>query len=364
MNDGGKGDGDYRARAERELDKRLAELKKLLDGESASERECAAVGITADAVLRFSDGSADDAQLQAADVRGTLIEKLARVRAALPVTHDRRAKHPHGGHRERLRESARNDAMLDGFSDVELLELLLAFAIPRKDTNPTAHALLDRYGSVLGVLRAPSAELAEFPMMTVHAATVLPLIASVCLFDRRPCIKISNPFDAADFFGSFYLGAERSGTHVAYLDADFRLISVEKYDINDLLPIRSIVGAALKRHARYVIPVRRDAEIFPDAFGLTDGVRKLTDVLSRAEVTLLDFLMFTDYGYYTLGTPPKTGEWYPQYVFVPVRAYASAPDAVEKLYGVGYGADDLRSQLSEWAAERAAVDNSQTIDKK
>ena len=53
----------------------------------------------------------------------------------------------HDGHREKMRSRFLN-AGLDAFADHEVLELLLYYAIPRRDTNPIAHALMERYGSL------------------------------------------------------------------------------------------------------------------------------------------------------------------------------------------------------------------------
>ena len=64
----------------------------------------------------------------------------------------------HEGHRQRLRERFEKEG-LSHFQPHEILELLLAFAIPRRDTNPTAHRLLDRFGSLHGVFQADREEL-------------------------------------------------------------------------------------------------------------------------------------------------------------------------------------------------------------
>ena len=53
----------------------------------------------------------------------------------------------HDGHREKMRQRFLTGG-LDGFADHEALELLLYYAIPRRDTNPIAHALMERYGSL------------------------------------------------------------------------------------------------------------------------------------------------------------------------------------------------------------------------
>ena len=66
----------------------------------------------------------------------------------------------HDGHRARKKEQFRRQG-LDGFADHEVLELLLYYAIPRKDTNEIAHRLLQKFGSLQNVFSAPLEELAK-----------------------------------------------------------------------------------------------------------------------------------------------------------------------------------------------------------
>ena len=58
------------------------------------------------------------------------------------------------GHRSRLRERFRK-AGREALADYELLELLLTFAIPRKDTKPAAKRLIERFGSFAAVMDQP-----------------------------------------------------------------------------------------------------------------------------------------------------------------------------------------------------------------
>ena len=53
----------------------------------------------------------------------------------------------HDGHRDRKREQFLRCGA-ESFADHELLELLLYYAIPQRDTNPIAHALIERFGSL------------------------------------------------------------------------------------------------------------------------------------------------------------------------------------------------------------------------
>ena len=70
----------------------------------------------------------------------------------------------HEGHRERMRRQLKTSGM-DSLSDVQVLEVALYYAIPRRDTNEIAHALLSRFGSLSGVLEAPRAELLKIDGM-------------------------------------------------------------------------------------------------------------------------------------------------------------------------------------------------------
>ena len=86
---------------------------------------------------------------------------------------------PHEGHRERKKRQFR-DFGLDSFADHEALELLLFYAIPRRDTNPLAHELLQRFGSLEAVLAAPADELRQVPGMGESAALLLTLVPQIC----------------------------------------------------------------------------------------------------------------------------------------------------------------------------------------
>ena len=76
----------------------------------------------------------------------------------------------HEGHRDRVKRRFRQEG-LDSFSDIQALELLLFYVIPRVDTNPIAHALLDHFGSLSQVLEASPEELMKVPGVGENAAS-------------------------------------------------------------------------------------------------------------------------------------------------------------------------------------------------
>ena len=81
----------------------------------------------------------------------------------------------HDGHRERLKSRFLEHG-IDSFNDLNALELLLFYAIPRRDTNVIAHALLDRFGSLSGVFEASVPELTDVPGVGENAALLIKLV--------------------------------------------------------------------------------------------------------------------------------------------------------------------------------------------
>lgn len=82
----------------------------------------------------------------------------------------------HKGHRERLRERFRENG-LKAFSDVEAIELLLFYALPRCNTNEIAHTLLKRFGSYKAVMEADISELKLVEGVGENAAMLIRLVS-------------------------------------------------------------------------------------------------------------------------------------------------------------------------------------------
>ena len=95
----------------------------------------------------------------------------------------------HDGHRERLKARYLEHG-LDNFNDINVLELLLFYAIPRADTNLIAHELLNRFGSLSGVLEASIQELQNVSGIGENSALLLSLIPQV---SRRYMIDKTKP---------------------------------------------------------------------------------------------------------------------------------------------------------------------------
>ncbi|MFZ2445569.1 MAG: DNA repair protein RadC [Syntrophobacteraceae bacterium] len=165
------------------------------------------------------------------------------------------------GHRQRLRERFQRSG-LSGFHDHEVLELLLTYAIPRRDVKPIAKALLNEFGNNLAtVFDAPVAALRRVSGVGEHAALLLSLVPR--LLDSYQSSRwtrqeiFSSTQSAVDYLTTL-LGTERNEIFcILALDSQNRLIAVEqiqKGSVNRTAVFpRLVVESSLKHRATAVI---------------------------------------------------------------------------------------------------------------
>ena len=118
----------------------------------------------------------------------------------------------HDGHRQR---SKRRYLTLgaEGMEDHQLLELLLFYAIPRQDTNPIAHRLMDRYGSLTAVLSAPAEDLKKVEGIGESAAVLLKVAGQIGRKARLADAVQSCPMTDVETVGAYLLERYAGETH-------------------------------------------------------------------------------------------------------------------------------------------------------
>lgn len=170
-------------------------------------------------------------------------------------------KNPHENHRKRLRETFRKVGV-EGMPDHNLLELLLFYSIPRKDTNEIAHALLERFGSLSKVFDASYEQLLDIDGMGESSALLISLIPDICRkyeegkYKRN--VNLSEPESAIDYVIKKYYGNVK--TEIFYmlcLDRNGNLINCVKMGEGDennvILDKRKVIETALMCNADKVI---------------------------------------------------------------------------------------------------------------
>jgi len=222
----------------------------------------------------------------------------------------------HAGHRSRMRSKMlQYGASI--FDTYELLEMLLYYVIPYKDTNPVAKRLLMRFGSLDGVLCASPEELSEVAGIGPRAAEFLTRVGGISdmLGADLSCgadILFKDYHKTGSFFAERLGGLEYNAVLAMYLNNNMRLIAMEEvarvdYDSG---AIRSapIIDSALRHHASVVITAHNHP---CGPFFVSEGDNQtnsmLTDALSLVSVTHLEhFLVCGRYYVGSLRNPSYT----------------------------------------------------------
>lgn len=108
----------------------------------------------------------------------------------------------HEGHRKRLKERFIKEG-LTHFEPHQVLELLLFYGIPRKDTNEIAHRLLAHFGSIVHVLDAHPKELQKIPGLSENSSVLLSLIRATTAYYQQQKYEKKEVLDASSKACSF-----------------------------------------------------------------------------------------------------------------------------------------------------------------
>lgn len=165
----------------------------------------------------------------------------------------------HDGHRGRLKKRFEKHG-LENFNDINLLELLLFYAIPRKDTNPISHALLDQFGSLTGVFNASREELVEVEGIGSSAAMLIKLIPQVAKrysmeeYDNNSFIHSVK--ELGRFFIPRFMYATNEELHIVCLDDKCSILCADR--LSEGIPnateisIRRLLDTALRCNSTQV----------------------------------------------------------------------------------------------------------------
>jgi DNA repair protein RadC len=173
---------------------------------------------------------------------------------------EKKAESLHAGHRQRMLASYLRTG-LEGFSDVETLELLLGYAISRRDVNPIAHALLDEFGDLHRVLNAPIQQLVKVSGVGERSAVLIHLVGE--LWTKSESIRfgknvfLRNTQELGSYLALRSVGLREERAWLLSLDAKCKVIECRELcrgSVNAVnLPFRKLVEAALLANASSVV---------------------------------------------------------------------------------------------------------------
>jgi len=205
----------------------------------------------------------------------------------------------HAGHRQRLKDRFRQEG-LDNFDELYVLELLLYYCIPRVDTNPVAHRLLDHFSSLTGVLDATAEELEKVEGVGKNVSTFLTLITQVGRFYQ---VKRSQPGEilrtieqCGNYMVPYFFGREHETVFMLCLDAKCKVLCCKKVgegSVNSAnIPIRRVVEMALGANATTVVLAHNHPSglAIPSADDI-QTTHRVAAALEAVEITLADHIV-------------------------------------------------------------------------
>lgn len=134
------------------------------------------------------------------------------------------------GHRERMRQRYLLTGF-KGFQPHEIIEFLLFNALPRRDTNKIAHDLINRFGSVAGVLDADVEELCTVDGISKNSAVFLSMLPDLFreykLSEYPDRVSFADQSETIKYLDSLYIGEKNEKMYVICLDAQLNVINTK-----------------------------------------------------------------------------------------------------------------------------------------
>ena len=223
-------------------------------------------------------------------------------------------ENPHDGHRKRMKARYRTGG-LDSFADHEVLELLLYYCTPRGDTNPRAHGMLKKFGSLHNLFEADVETIMERLGCTENVAVLLNLVPALAnryfrsKTSQKP--KLIDDRAAAEYAISVFVGHTVERFYVFSLDSQYALkntvlISEGTIDETAVYP-REVARVAIQDKVSNIIiahnhpggslrPSRADFEV----------TRQITEGLAYIGVKVLDHIIVAGDTYYSFAKRNQT----------------------------------------------------------
>nr|WP_320026413.1 DNA repair protein RadC [uncultured Acetobacterium sp.] len=216
-------------------------------------------------------------------------------------------KNPHKGHRQRVKNRVINEG-IDSFEDHQILELLLFYCIPMKDTNELAHQLIKHYGSLSGVFDADPRDLCDQIGVTQNTAVLLSLIPALARRYQQGKFRekavLNSTTKAGEYTMALFTGRLNEAFYVICLDSQNKVNQatlLHEGTINEA-PVypRLIVETALRHQAASIILAHNHpgGSQKPSQADL-DVTRKIKLATEAIAIPVVDHIIVAGEGYYS-----------------------------------------------------------------
>lgn len=209
----------------------------------------------------------------------------------------------HAGHRDRLKKRFLSSS--DELDDLTVLELLLTYAIPRRDTRPIAAALIEQYGTLQRITDAETSELVKTAGISTHTAMLikmLPELSKRIVPDgARPDPNYLECGVAGKFFVGSFEGLTQEYVMMMCLDKNGKMLDATmlyRGDINGAgFKIRDITERALMYECHDILLAHNHpyGPMIPSQSDLDSTARITASLASNGIVLHEHYLIYRDY---------------------------------------------------------------------
>lgn len=214
---------------------------------------------------------------------------------------DAENKNVHEGHRQRVKERFLNYG-LDSFTDVQFLEALLFYAVPKKDTNETAHLLIKTFGSLKKVIEASYSDLTKVKGVGENAASLIKFFQmaskkylDIAYVDTKEK-KYDTPKKLKRYCMQLFLGEKREMVYAIALDSDLAIIGKEALNTGDpdsvFLSYRKLTEFVHKSNTKRIVLTHNH----PNGSEMVsrsdiEATREAAELLYKIDVELVDHIV-------------------------------------------------------------------------
>nr|WP_317358793.1 JAB domain-containing protein [uncultured Tyzzerella sp.] len=218
-------------------------------------------------------------------------------------------KNLHANHRKRVRARFINEGSLDNFEEHQILELLLFYAVPRRDTNELAHRLIIEYGNLYNLMNAKPEDIIKRCKVSETTAVLISMLPYVFRRFLNSNFNVKGPkidsFNSAyKYLKSLLVGKTFESFYMLCLNINKELVKEVK--ISDgvtnstVVYMEKVVGDALLFNSSFVIighnhpngnnkPSNADVEV----------TMKIRNALEYVNIKVLDHIIICNDDYFS-----------------------------------------------------------------
>lgn len=223
-------------------------------------------------------------------------------------------KNPSHGHRDRVREKFAKLGSFDSYQPYEVLELLLFYAIPRRDTKVIAKNLIATFGSLKGVFEADIDTLKKQPGVGLSTAVFLHSYSELATYlSGQVAESIRGSGDMGAYSVNLMMGKTVEELYVVALNPKNVIINSKKLASGKFssvtADVRQIIGFAMDCDADKIVLIHNhtNGSVTPSGDDVTVTMH-IADIAGKLGITVVDHIITCQDRYVSMASSGVLGK--------------------------------------------------------